>query len=103
MSDQHSGPLLRPLLRSAVSSPQIAGNINSISSNSTIFLHLLFIILFVGVFPISNLDTTTSSSSSSFSSSSSPEFFRNVQVAFKRHPLGIMQGDGIKPRRMLGP
>ncbi|CAN0892468.1 Serine/threonine-protein kinase MPS1 [Linum grandiflorum] len=53
---------------------------------------------------ISNLDTTTSSSSSSFSSSSSPEFFRNVQAAFKRHrPLGIMQGDGIKPRRMLGP
>ncbi|CAN0873251.1 hypothetical protein LINGRAHAP2_LOCUS10327, partial [Linum grandiflorum] len=30
--------------------------------------------------------------------------FLNVQAAFKRHrPLGIMQGDGIKPRRMLGP
>ncbi|CAN1175453.1 Serine/threonine-protein kinase MPS1 [Linum perenne] len=53
-----------------------------------------------------NLDitTTTSSSSSSFSSSSSPEFLRNVQAALKRHrPLGIMKGDGIRPRRMLGP
>ncbi|CAN0897329.1 hypothetical protein LINGRAHAP2_LOCUS19062 [Linum grandiflorum] len=39
MSGQHSGPLLRPLLRSAVPSSQIAGNINS-----TIFLRLLFII-----------------------------------------------------------
>ncbi|CAN0856008.1 Phytochrome A [Linum grandiflorum] len=97
MSDQHSGPLLRPLLRSAVSSPQIAGNINSISSsNPTIVLRLLFIILFVGVFPISNLDTTTSSSSSSFSSSSSPEFFRMFKLlSSATDPLYMENMDSI--------
>ncbi|KAJ7965615.1 Kinase family protein [Quillaja saponaria] len=47
---------------------------------------------------------TTSSSSSSFSSSSPPDFLRHVQAAFKRHrPLGTMQSNSIRPRRMLVP
>ncbi|VVA13662.1 PREDICTED: serine/threonine-kinase [Prunus dulcis] len=54
-----------------------------------------------------NLDSTSSSSSSfssSFSSSSSPHLLRNVQAAFKRHrPLGVMQSNSIKPRRMVVP
>ncbi|XP_068304334.1 serine/threonine-protein kinase MPS1 [Pyrus communis] len=50
-----------------------------------------------------NLDST-SSSSSSFSSSSPPNFLRNVQAAFKRHrPLGVMQSNSIRPRRMVLP
>ncbi|CAL1412407.1 unnamed protein product [Linum trigynum] len=50
--------------------------------------------------PITNLETTSSSSSSS-SSSAEPSLFRHVQAAFKRHrSLGIMQADGIRPRRM---
>ncbi|KAI4307313.1 hypothetical protein L6164_030516 [Bauhinia variegata] len=47
---------------------------------------------------------TTSSSSSSFSSSSPPDFLRNVQAALKRHrPIGAMQSNNIRPRRMVVP
>ncbi|KAF7141841.1 hypothetical protein RHSIM_Rhsim06G0108200 [Rhododendron simsii] len=51
-----------------------------------------------------SLTSTTSSSSSSSFSSSSPRFIRHVQAAFKRHrPLGTMQSNSIRPRRMLVP
>ncbi|KAA8538547.1 hypothetical protein F0562_028155 [Nyssa sinensis] len=51
-----------------------------------------------------SLTSTSSSSSSSFSSSSPPDFLRHVQAAFKRHrPLGTMQSNNIRPRRILVP
>ncbi|XP_059630812.1 serine/threonine-protein kinase MPS1 isoform X2 [Cornus florida] len=57
--------------------------------------------------PDSNLTrsfTSTSSSSSSSFSSSSPGFIRDVRAAFKRHrPLGTMQSNNIRPRRILVP
>ncbi|KAI3464465.1 hypothetical protein Pfo_021128 [Paulownia fortunei] len=47
----------------------------------------------------SNCTSTTSSSSSS-----PPDLVRHVQAAFKRHrPLGMMQSNGIRPRRFLVP
>ncbi|KAM7514941.1 hypothetical protein LguiA_004524 [Lonicera macranthoides] len=49
-------------------------------------------------------NTTTSSTSTSSSSSSSPVFFRDLQAAFKRHrPLGMMQSNSIRARRLLVP
>ncbi|KAK3019763.1 hypothetical protein RJ639_003750 [Escallonia herrerae] len=54
--------------------------------------------------PINIDSNTTSSSSSSFSSASPPDFLRQVQAAFKRHrPLGGMQSNSIRPRRLVGP
>ncbi|KAH7861924.1 hypothetical protein Vadar_032694 [Vaccinium darrowii] len=48
--------------------------------------------------------STTSSSSSSSFSSSSPRFVRHVQAAFKRHrPLGTMQSNNVRPRRVWVP
>ncbi|KAK6115552.1 hypothetical protein DH2020_007821 [Rehmannia glutinosa] len=44
--------------------------------------------------------TSTYNSTTSSSSSSPPDLVRHVQAAFKRHrPLGIMQSNGIRPRR----
>ncbi|KAJ4966785.1 hypothetical protein NE237_018634 [Protea cynaroides] len=44
------------------------------------------------------------SSSSNCSSSSSPDFVRHVQAALKRYrPLGTMQSESLRPRRVLVP
>ncbi|GER37766.1 kinase family protein [Striga asiatica] len=53
-----------------------------------------------------NLSRTfnTTCSSTSSSSSSPPDLVRHFQAAFKRHrPSGMMQTNGIKPRRFLVP
>ncbi|XP_011097727.2 LOW QUALITY PROTEIN: uncharacterized protein LOC105176570 [Sesamum indicum] len=48
--------------------------------------------------------TSTCTSTASSSSSSPPDLVRQFQAAFKRHrPIGMMQLNGIKPRRMLVP
>ncbi|PIN12989.1 serine/threonine and tyrosine kinase [Handroanthus impetiginosus] len=48
--------------------------------------------------------TSTCTSTTSSSSSSPPDLVRHVQAAFKRHrPLGMMQSNGIRPRRFLVP
>ncbi|KAL3641314.1 hypothetical protein CASFOL_016282 [Castilleja foliolosa] len=53
-------------------------------------------------FNLSRTFNTTSSSTTSSSSSSPPDLVRHAQAAFKRHrPLGMMQSNGIKPRRFL--
>ncbi|GER49218.1 kinase family protein [Striga asiatica] len=53
---------------------------------------------------LSRTFNTTCSSTTSSSSSSPPDLVRHVQAAFKRHrPLGMMQTNGIKPRRFLVP
>ncbi|KAG8378314.1 hypothetical protein BUALT_Bualt08G0124500 [Buddleja alternifolia] len=47
---------------------------------------------------------STCTSTTSSSSSSPPDLVRHVQAAFKRHrPLGMMQSNGIRPRRFLVP
>ncbi|XP_051139045.1 serine/threonine-protein kinase MPS1 isoform X2 [Andrographis paniculata] len=47
---------------------------------------------------------STCSSTTSSSSSSPPDLVRHIQAAFKRHrPLGMMQSNGIKPRRAVVP
>ncbi|KAL0314271.1 UNVERIFIED_CONTAM: Serine/threonine-protein kinase MPS1 [Sesamum angustifolium] len=48
--------------------------------------------------------TSTCTSTASSSSSSPPDLVRQFQAAFKRHrPIGKMQSNGIRPRRMLVP
>ncbi|KAL0438046.1 UNVERIFIED_CONTAM: Serine/threonine-protein kinase MPS1 [Sesamum latifolium] len=48
--------------------------------------------------------TSTCTSTASSSSSSPPDLVRQFQAAFKRHrPIGMMQSNGIRPRRMLVP
>ncbi|KAL3638785.1 hypothetical protein CASFOL_016692 [Castilleja foliolosa] len=55
-------------------------------------------------FNISRSFNTNSTSTSSSSPSSPPDLVRHAQAAFKRHcPLGMMQSNGIKPRRFLVP
>ncbi|GFQ02435.1 probable serine/threonine-protein kinase mps1 [Phtheirospermum japonicum] len=55
-------------------------------------------------FNLSRSFNTTSTSTTSSSPSSPPDLVRHAQAAFKRHrPLGMMQSNGIKPRRFLVP
>ncbi|KAJ4963104.1 hypothetical protein NE237_023043 [Protea cynaroides] len=52
----------------------------------------------------SSSSTSSSSSSSTSFSSSTPDFVRDVQAALKRHrPLGTMQCESLRPRRVLVP
>ncbi|KAK9270168.1 hypothetical protein L1049_025744 [Liquidambar formosana] len=55
-------------------------------------------------YPNRSITSSSSSSSSSSTTFSPPGLLRHVQAAFKRHrPLGSMQSNNIKPRRMLVP